>query len=146
MAASASLRCSRALASRTCARVELLLRCATHASETLLVLIRREAGRKLLTECGRPADDLSTFVLIDEEGFWTQSTAALRVAQGLGPASLGVLGNALMPLPSLVRDSVYRVVADNRYSILGRSSDDAPPSCQLRYDSLTLRERFLDYE
>ena len=38
------------------------------------------AGRHLLDTCGRPPDDLSTFVMIDGEGFWTQSTAALRVA------------------------------------------------------------------
>ena len=29
--------------------------------------MQSNAGRQLLTECGRPADDLSTFVLIDEE-------------------------------------------------------------------------------
>jgi len=44
----------------------------------------------------------------------------------------------------VVRDSIYRVVANNRYSILGKASEEEPPSCQLRYDYATLKERFLD--
>jgi hypothetical protein len=43
-----------------------------------------------------------------------------------------------------VRDSIYRAVADNRYSILGKAAEEDPPSCQLRYDYATLKERFLE--
>lgn len=101
-------------------------------------------GRELLEACGRPSDDLSTFVLIDDAGFWTQSTAALRVAQRLRPVPLSVGGSALQLVPPVVRDSLYRVVANNRYSILGKSAEDESPSCQLRYDYATVKERFLD--
>jgi predicted DCC family thiol-disulfide oxidoreductase YuxK len=102
------------------------------------------AGRRLLDTCGRPPDDLSTFVVLDAEGFWTQSTAALRVAQGLPRPALNVLGAALLPLPSAVRDIVYQTVATNRYSILGRDADGATPSCMLRNDAMAMQERFLD--
>ena len=102
------------------------------------------AGRHLLDTCGRPPDDLSTFVMIDGEGFWTQSTAALRVAEALPRPTLNVLGGAFMPLPAALRDVVYQTVATNRYSILGRDDDGATPSCMLRDDAFAMRERFLD--
>ncbi len=107
--------------------------------------MQSSAGRRLLDACGRPADDLSTFVLIDNAGFFTQSTAALRVAQRLNLVPLSVAGSALQVVPPAVRDGIYRAVADNRYSILGRAPDGGAPSCQLRYDLSTLKERFLDY-
>ena len=102
------------------------------------------AGRHLLDTCGRPADDLSTFVMIDGEGFWTQSTAALRVAEALPRPTLNVLGGAFMPLPAALRDVVYQTVATNRYSILGRDDDGTTPSCMLRDDAFAMKERFLD--
>ena len=92
----------------------------------------------------RPRDDLSTFVVIDKEGFYTQSTGALRVAQALPRPALNALGTACMPLPSFVRDTVYQVVATNRYSILGRDEDGATPSCILRDDAAAMQRRFLD--
>ena len=106
--------------------------------------MQSDAGRALLAGVGRPDDDLSTFVVIDQEGFWTQSTGALRVAQALPRPALNVLGSAFMPLPSFVRDTVYQTVATNRYSILGRDTDGATPSCILRPDAMALQERFLD--
>ena len=82
--------------------------------------------------------------MIDGEGFWTQSTAALRVAEALPRPTLNVLGGAFMPLPAALRDVVYQTVATNRYSILGRDDDGATPSCMLRDDAFAMRERFLD--
>ena len=43
-----------------------------------------------------------------------------------------------------LRSGVYRLVADNRYKILGKDEDGATPSCKLRADSLTAAERFLE--
>jgi len=107
--------------------------------------MQSRAGREILDAIGR-SDDLSSFVLVDDEGFWTQSTAALRVAAGLSPAVLRTAGVALQPIPYFLRDGLYRVVADNRYSILGRVADGDTPSCQLKYDYATLRERMLDLD
>lgn len=147
--------------------------------------MQSKEGQRLLQLCGRESSDLSTFVVIDETGFYTQSTAAvcprpllahflhantpqpsaparcslnlfamidphcermrvrwqLRVGQKLRAPALNVLAAALMPVPTLVRDGVYRVVADNRYSILGRDADGATPSCKLRAPEEA--ERFL---
>lgn len=102
------------------------------------------AGRDLLAAIGRDPDDLSTFVVIDRDGFYTQSDAALRVGATLKQPALNTLASALTPLPGPLRDGVYRLVADNRYKILGRDADGATPSCKLRADALTAAERFLE--
>ena len=104
--------------------------------------LQSSAGRTLLQTIGRGENDLSTFVVIDREGFYTQSTAALRVGKTLRLPALNVMASALMPVPPLVRDGVYRLVAENRYSILGRDADGATPSCQLRAPEEM--DRFLD--
>lgn len=59
-------------------------------------------------------------MVIDGEGFHTQSSAALRVAATLRKPALNALSTAFTPLPLPLRDTVYRAVADNRYSILGK--------------------------
>ena len=105
--------------------------------------LQSDAGRDLLAKCGRDASDLSTFVVIDQTGFHTQSSAALRVAATLEKPALKALSAAFTPVPSPLRDGVYRIVANNRYSILGKDSSGGPESCKLRADSATVAERFL---
>lgn len=105
--------------------------------------LQSKAGGELLEACGRTSDDLSTFVVIDEAGFYTQSTAALRVAATLRSPVLNAAAAAFGPVPPLVRDSVYRLVASNRYLILGRDDDGAEASCKLRADADEVAERFL---
>jgi predicted DCC family thiol-disulfide oxidoreductase YuxK len=105
--------------------------------------LQSEKGRELLQQCGRSADDLSTFVVIDKDGFWTQSTAALRVGATLKQPALNVMASTFMMVPPFVRDRAYRVVATNRYSILGKASDDEAPSCTLRRDAALVADRFL---
>ena len=101
-------------------------------------------GRALLEECGRSAEDLSTFVVIDDDGFFTQSSAALRVGEKLRNPALNIMAAGLTRVPTPLRDGVYRIVADNRYSILGKDADGAEPSCKLRADAMTAAERFLE--
>ena len=105
--------------------------------------LQSEVGGELLRQCGRDASDLSTFVVIDSEGFHTQSNAALRVAATLEKPALNALASAASPLPLGLRDGVYRLVANNRYSILGKDESGGPESCKLRADSATVGARFL---
>jgi predicted DCC family thiol-disulfide oxidoreductase YuxK len=105
--------------------------------------LQSDAGRELLAQCGRDPSDLSTFVVIDQEGFHTQSNAALRVAATLEKPALNALAAAFTPVPPALRDGVYRLVANNRYSILGKDDSGGPESCKLRADSMTVAERFL---
>ena len=100
-------------------------------------------GAELLAACGRDSTDLSTFVVIDSSGFYTQSNAALRVAATLQKPALNLLATTFTPLPSALRDGVYRVVATNRYRILGKDeSGSEAPSCKLRADGRDI-DRFL---
>lgn len=105
--------------------------------------LQSDPGKELLRACGRGDEDLSTFVVIDGEGFYTQSSAALRVARTLRRPALNALAVAFDPVPPLVRDSVYRLVATNRYRILGKAEDESEPSCKLRADSALVATRFL---
>jgi predicted DCC family thiol-disulfide oxidoreductase YuxK len=75
------------------------------------------AAASLLARCGLPPAP-GTIVLIDADGCWTRSTAALRIARRLGlPWSLFAV---LLWLPPGVRDPAYAVFARNRLRWFGR--------------------------
>ena len=74
-------------------------------------------------------------VLVDGDHIYTQSTAALRVARGLGfPWNLSYVF-IVVPLP--LRDIVYAWVARNRYGWFGKRDVCMVPTPDLR-------ARFLD--
>lgn len=105
--------------------------------------LQSDAGRELLKLCGRGSEDLSTFVVIDRTGFHTQSSAALRVAAMLEKPALNAMAAASTPLPLPLRDGVYRIVANNRYRILGKDESGGEESCKLRADANLVAARFL---
>lgn len=75
------------------------------------------AAAPLLARCHLPAAP-GTIVLIDAEGCWTRSDAALRIARTLGaPWSIG---GVLLWLPRALRDPVYAFVARRRLQWFGR--------------------------
>ena len=73
--------------------------------------LQSDAGRDLLQQCGREGTDLSTFVMIDEAGFHTQSSAALRVAATLEKPALNALATAFDPIPVRKKKLEPRTVA-----------------------------------
>lgn len=75
------------------------------------------AAPPLLGRCGL-SQAPGTIVLVDADGCWTRSTAALRIARGLGlPWSIFAV---LLWLPSPMRDPVYAFVARHRLRWFGR--------------------------
>jgi predicted DCC family thiol-disulfide oxidoreductase YuxK len=91
---------------------------------------RGHAGRERTSSPDEPA----TIVLLDREGVYERSTAALRIARrlsGLWPAFY-----ILMLVPRPVRDLAYDWVARHRYRWFGRLD-----AC--RIPTPELRERFL---
>jgi predicted DCC family thiol-disulfide oxidoreductase YuxK len=73
--------------------------------------------------------------LVEDGRIYTQSTAALRVARGLGfPWNLSY-GFIIVPKP--LRDAVYDWVASNRYAWFGKRDVCMVPTPDLR-------DRFLD--
>jgi len=97
--------------------------------------LQSPAGRALLQRSGRDSRDISSIVLVEENGSFVKSEAILRIARGLDVPFPFMAGLAsLVPLD--IRDWAYDQVADNRYGMLGKTSE-----CRLS-DS-RFEERFL---
>lgn len=92
--------------------------------------LQSDVGRDLLVVCGRAPDDLSSMVVLDSSRkFFLKSDAVLRIAEAVAPfpwlgSSVKAVAGLLMP--RLVRDSAYDLMADNRYSLMGKRD-----SCRL---------------
>lgn len=79
---------------------------------------------------GAPADLPDSIVLVEGKDVWVRSTAALRVARGIGlPWSLAYVF-ILVPRP--VRDAVYDWVARHRYRWFGRRDTCRVPTPEER--------------
>lgn len=76
-------------------------------------------GQRLLAQAGLKVDDLQTLLLVDGERSWQHTAAIFRVLHALGwPWRLMWLA---WPIPSFIRDPMYRWIARHRYRIFGRS-------------------------
>jgi predicted DCC family thiol-disulfide oxidoreductase YuxK len=89
----------------------------------------RETARRLLPPLPQNPEAWSIYVL-DETGLYSQSGAVLQILKQLGGvwAFLSIGG----VIPVALRDSMYRVVARNRYRILGKRESCRVPSEQER--------------
>lgn len=80
--------------------------------------LQSDAGQELLTRHGLPTEGFDSFVLVEGEQLYTKSDAAIRVAELLGwPYRAARVGRLI---PSGLRDSLYDIVAANRYDWFGR--------------------------
>lgn len=80
--------------------------------------LQGDVGKELLRRCGRRPDDISSIVLVEENGYHLKSDAVLKIAQ-VCEMPLPILSTFLFWFPAFFRDGVYDVIADNRYSFLG---------------------------
>jgi predicted DCC family thiol-disulfide oxidoreductase YuxK len=97
--------------------------------------LQSEAGQHLLRQYDLPQNNLNSFVLLQNNKAYTQSTAALKVSKELkGPARL-LYGFIIVP--AFIRDWVYKLVANKRYKWFGKRDECLMP------DPL-LKERFLN--
>ncbi len=79
--------------------------------------MQSEAGQKLLQQYNLPADDMQSFIFIEDGVVYKQSTAALKVCRhlrGLWPLCYG-----LIIVPKFIRDGIYNWIARNRYKWFG---------------------------
>eukprot|EP00850_Spirogloea_muscicola_P008840 SM000048S16552 [mRNA] locus=s48:452940:454169:+ [translate_table: standard] len=98
--------------------------------------LQSEAGRALLRRSGRAPDDISSIVLVEKDGSYIKSEAVLKIARYLDfpfppLSSLGFVA------PGFLRDSFYDLVANNRYSILGKRDN-----CRITDNNFN--ERFIE--
>ena len=88
-----------------------------HSLEILFAPLQSQIGQDYLRDHSLKTD-LSTVVLIDEDGAHLRSTAVLRVLRSCGQpySALAVLA---LWLPTPLRDLGYRLVASSRYRLFG---------------------------
>ncbi len=80
-------------------------------------------------------ENVDSLILVEDGQVYTRSTAALRVAKrlkGLWP----VFGINLL-LPEFIRNSVYDMVAANRYKMFGKQDSCMIPTPELRDKFIT---------
>lgn len=76
-----------------------------------------------------------SIILVEKDGIYDQSTAALRIARRLSGA--WPLAVAFLVIPKFLRDAVYRVIARNRYRWFGRRD-----VCMAPYDTFGYYREF----
>ncbi|GAB6441155.1 hypothetical protein bcgnr5369_03580 [Bacillus cereus] len=75
-------------------------------------------------------NDLSSFVLIENNNCYLKSSAALRVSKNLKGA--WKLLYFLLVVPKPLRDYLYSVIAKNRYKWFGKKDSCMLPSPEVR--------------
>ena len=94
-----------------------------------------KAGQEYLKQFKLPFGDFNSFMLLEDDKLYTESTAALRVCKHLG--GLWKLLYGFLIVPKFIRDGVYRFIARNRYKWFGKNE-----TCWVPTPSL--KEKFLD--
>jgi predicted DCC family thiol-disulfide oxidoreductase YuxK len=80
--------------------------------------MQSELGRTLLTRHGYDPDDPLTFLVVDGDLCITQSDAWIHLTVAAGGVWRSV--RAVRVVPKALRDSIYRLIARNRYRWFGR--------------------------
>ena len=79
--------------------------------------LQSEKGRLYLRQYNLPVEEMTSFVFIEDNIVYTQSTAALKVCRylkGLWPLCYGFI-----IVPKFIRDGIYKWIAKNRYKWFG---------------------------
>lgn len=91
--------------------------------------LQSDMGKKLLNKYNAPSD-IDSFVLIEGNNCYFQSSAALRVCKNL--KGVWKLPYILIVVPKPLRDFFYGIVAKNRYKWFGRKETCMLPSPEER--------------
>ena len=92
--------------------------------------LQSEQGQNLLKQFNLAANDLNSFVLIQDNKAYTRSTAALKVAKQLNGAIKLLYGFIIVP--AFIRDAVYKLIARNRYKWFGRKDQCMVPTPEVK--------------
>lgn len=77
-----------------------------------------ETGMELLNKLTIPTD-IDSLVLIQGDEYFTESTAALKISKKLNKGWPVLYGFILVP--KFLRDFIYRLIANNRYTWFGKA-------------------------
>lgn len=103
--------------------------------DILFSSLQSKTGQELLKKFNLPLESFSSLVLVEGDKYYTESTAALKVAEHLDGAWNKLI--FLKIVPSFLRDGVYKVIAKNRYKWFGKQD-------MCRLPSKETKERFLN--
>ena len=110
--------------------------------------LQSNVGKALLEANGRKPDDISSIVLVTQDGAYIKSDAILKITEALNPLPFLPLKPAAIVgryiVPQFLRDIIYDGVADNRYDLMGKRNEcrfDADGEFDDRFvpESLALR-------
>jgi len=94
-----------------------------------------ETGQEYLRQFKLPSGQFNSFMLLEDDKLYTESTAALRVCKHLDGGWKLFYGFIIVP--KFIRDGFYRLIAKNRYKWFGKKEVCWVPAPGLK-------EKFLD--
>ncbi len=100
-----------------------------HARRFTFAPLQSEVGRELIAKY-KIGSEVDSIVLIDEGRAFTHSTAALRIAKGLG--GVWTVTYVLILVPAAIRDWIYTVFAKHRYRLFGKKNACMIPTPDVR--------------
>lgn len=97
--------------------------------------LQSEKGRMFLRQYNLPADDMRSFVFIEDGKTYLRSTAALKVCRYLN--GLWPLCYIFILVPRFIRDAVYNFIAKHRYKWFGMRQECMMPTPEIKKRFLT---------
>lgn len=92
--------------------------------------IQSEPGQKLVRKHQIDTSKLDSILLIENDSFFSKSTAALKIARHLKGGY--PLLYAFMILPGFFRNWIYDIIAKNRYKWFGKKESCMIPTPELK--------------
>jgi predicted DCC family thiol-disulfide oxidoreductase YuxK len=92
--------------------------------------LQGDYGQQVLKQFHLPPDALNSFILLKDNQIYTKSTGALKVAKALN--GLWSMLYIFIIIPAFIRNSVYDLIAKNRYRWFGKKESCAIPSPALK--------------
>lgn len=97
--------------------------------------LQSPVGQKILKKLGLPNEDFKTMIFVENDRYFTKSSAALKIIRRMG--GFWPIIYVFIVIPSGIRDLFYDFVAKNRYGWFGRKKECLQPSPDLK-------DRFLE--
>ena len=92
--------------------------------------LQSESGQKLLDKFGLNQNDFDSVVLVDENKFYSKSTAALKIVKEFPSLWKALYIFIIIPVP--IRNFFYDLIAKNRYRWFGKKDSCRMPSPELK--------------
>lgn len=92
--------------------------------------LQSETGLQFIEKHGVDTSKTDSIILVENEKYYTKSSAALRVARHLSGGYPLLYG--FMILPKFIRDRLYDIIANNRYTWFGKKESCMIPTPELK--------------